>query len=188
MAEFVGRLIVTIYCMSPMEIIACAVFAALAFSSFCRTFAGRRWLRPVLASALGVWCAAILYITIFSRESGCYESRWIPLITYWLVLQGETTELLRSAMMNVALFFPAGLLICAILPDRSLWNTALIYGVLSLFIELTQTFLQLGFGELDDILHNTLGAVCGFAAFHWASAQDRYQKVSTGQGTELPIP
>jgi glycopeptide antibiotics resistance protein len=40
------------------------------------------------------------------------------------------------------------------------------FGLFSLSIELCQHFLQLGTAEIDDVLHNTLGAAAGFAVFH----------------------
>ena len=77
----------------------------------------------------------------------------------------------RSCLMNAFLFYPAGLLLAGLLPQngsyrRQMLCTVICFGLFSLSIELSQHFLQLGTAEIDDVLHNTLGAAAGFAAFH----------------------
>ena len=84
---------------------------------------------------------------------------------------GESRELLRSAFMNAVLFFPAGLLLGGLLPGHRSFRWQLVcavicFGLISLGIELTQFFNRLGNAEFDDVLHNTLGAAAGLAAFH----------------------
>lgn len=67
--------------------------------------------------------------------------------------------------MNVVLFYPAGLLLAAVLPKR--WRfpvTAVVFVLFSLSIEIAQHSLFLGRGEIDDVLHNTLGAMLGCTA------------------------
>ena len=105
-----------------------------------------------------------------SERGGVYHASWIPLHTYWRVLSGENRELLRSAFMNMLLFYPAGLLLGGLLPSK--WSfrkgmlcAAIAFAAFSLTIELNQYLLQLGNAETDDVLHNTLGAVAGFSAF-----------------------
>lgn len=72
--------------------------------------------------------------------------------------------------MNVLLFYPAGLLWAGLLPrrwpfGRMLVCTVLSFSLFSLGIELAQFGLGLGLGEMDDVLHNTLGALLGIAVF-----------------------
>ena len=73
--------------------------------------------------------------------------------------------------MNVLLFYPGGLLLAGLLPQRfrdrrGMLFAVVCFGLFSLSIELCQHFLQLGTAEVDDVLHNTLGAAAGFAVFH----------------------
>lgn len=158
----------------PMQMLPVfAILAALFFCALYRKYAGKRWFRPGIGGLLAVWFAAVLWSTIFSREPGTYESCWIPLHAYWLVLSGACPEMYRSCLMNVALFYPAGLLLAGLLPQRIRYRHRMLYTVIcfalfSLSIELSQHFLQLGTSEIDDVLHNTLGAVTGVTAFHLA--------------------
>jgi glycopeptide antibiotics resistance protein len=74
--------------------------------------------------------------------------------------------------MNVLLFFPAGLLAGGLLcRDNHVWARCLAFVVLialfSTTIELLQFYLHLGNGEIDDILHNTLGAWLGLCSRLW---------------------
>ena len=166
MAAYVSRIMTWIYRLEPNVLVTYAIYSTLVFRAFCRTYTARRWLRPGLAVVLGSWFAWVLWSTLLSRSPGIYESHWVPLGTYWRILQGDTTELLRSALMNVALFFPAGLLTAALLPRGSIRRLVLGFALFSLTIELSQDLFRLGFAEFDDVLHNTLGAMFGYIAFH----------------------
>ena len=67
--------------------------------------------------------------------------------------------------MNVLMFFPLGLLIGCVFKNIS-WKKVLIASLcLSVLIEFLQFLLKRGFAELDDVMHNTLGAVIGFGLY-----------------------
>lgn len=166
-----------IYQLPPQMLAVSAAFASLIYCGVHEKCAARRWLRPCIGLVMGCWFAVVLWTTVLNRSSGgAYDSIWIPLHTYWRVLCGENRELLRSAFMNAALFYPAGLLLGSLMPEK--WSyrkgmlcTLLLSGLFSLYIELHQYFAQLGNAEIDDVLHNTLGALAGYAAFHAFSRQ-----------------
>ncbi len=165
------KFILLIYRLPTMYLPVFAVFAAMLYNSLYRKYAGERWLRIGTGGLLAGWFFAVLWTTIFSRETGTYASCWIPLHAYWLLFSDGEPEMYRSCLMNVALFYPAGLLLAGLLPQRGSYRgrmlcTAICFGLFSFPIELCQYFLQLGIAEIDDVLHNTLGAVAGFAAFH----------------------
>ena len=165
MLELLHKLYIWIYCLEPQALALYAVYVTLVFSAFCRAYGSRRWLRPLLATALACCLVCVLWSTVLSRSAGEYRSFWFPLHTYLRVLQGDTTELLRSAVMNVVLFFPAGLIIAALMPRISLRQVLVGFALFSLGIELSQDFFSLGFAEIDDVLHNTLGAVLGCVGY-----------------------
>ena len=156
----------------PIEVLAeYAVFAAILYVALYRKYAGKRWLRPGIGGLLAGWFLAVLWPTILSREPGSYESSWTPLQSYWLLFSGGNPEIYRSGFMNAVLFYPGGLLLAGLLPRHGSYRRRMIcavicFGLFSLSIELCQHFLQLGTAEIDDVLHNTLGAAAGFAAFH----------------------
>lgn len=109
---------------------------------------------------------AVLYVTLLNRGGGTMGGfQWVPFHSYAEVLAGGNREILRSSFMNVVLFYPAGLLLAAVLPKR--WRvliTVAVLGIFSLSIETVQHALSLGRGEIDDVLHNTLGTACGCMA------------------------
>jgi VanZ family protein len=167
----IQALLMRIYCLPKEHLPVYAVFAAMLYVTLYRKYARKWWLRPGIGVLLAGWFLAVLWITIFSRESGAYESSWIPLHAYWLAFSERNPELIRSCFMNVALFYPAGLLFAGLLPQGIRYRsrmlcTVICFGLFSLSIELCQHFFQLGTTEIDDVLHNTLGAVAGFAASH----------------------
>ena len=122
----------------------------------------------MLGLLLLIAITAIVAATLLNRTErgeGLAPS-WIPFASYIKVMQGGTPELLRSCFMNVALFYPAGLLGAVLLPRKwhSIWRILLIgllFMLMSTGIEYTQHIFVLGQPEVDDIIHNTLGAVIG---------------------------
>lgn len=62
---------------------------------------------------------------------------------------------------NVILFIPFGFLFKCIYP-KTLSQTIVLYGLLlSVGIELTQLFLQIGICDIDDVILNTTGSAAG---------------------------
>jgi glycopeptide antibiotics resistance protein len=154
-----------------MDLAVLYTYAALLFGILLRAYADRKWLRPCLELALLLWAAVVLWVTLFNRRGeAAFQVNWIPFHSYWEALSEDRPEILRSSMMNVALFFPAGLIAAglhSVQPSafRSrFFSVSALWGF-SLGIELIQCHLRLGIGEIDDVIHNTLGAALGFLAF-----------------------
>ena len=178
-----------IHHLSTEDLPECAVFAAMLYVAFCKKYAGKRWLRPGIGGVLAGGFLAVLWTTILNRESGAYESSWIPLHSYWMIFSGGHPELERSGLMNVLLFYPGGLLRAGLLSKRlrdrhGMLFTVVCFGLFSLSIELCQHFLYLGTAEIDDVLHNTLGAVTGFASSTWTWVIPTDKKSNTSICTE----
>lgn len=73
---------------------------------------------------------------------------------------------MRTNFMNVALFYPAGLLTASLLSKKwsrsqIILSIAILFALFSAAIEYVQFLYLLGKPEIDDVIHNTVGAVCG---------------------------
>lgn len=160
--------LLTLFYRLPKELVAQSFLVlGLLFAALWRRYGENGWFRRSSAGLLAVWAAVTLYATVLGR--GGAEIRTVsllPLRFYWESVHTGQLELRRAAFMNVALFFPAGLLTAALLPrDRSVRNRLMLVAVLflgfSVVIELSQYIWYLGETEVDDLLTNTLGAVLG---------------------------
>lgn len=76
---------------------------------------------------------------------------------------------MRTNFMNTILFYPVGLFGSELLPNR--WKyvqkavlIGIIFALMSLGIEFCQYRYALGLAEVDDVIHNTLGALLGTLA------------------------
>lgn len=114
------------------------------------------------------WLAVIAVATLADRTPGIIpsEPELLPFHSYCAVLAGENEEILRSNFMNVILFYPAGLLACELLPKS--WSrakrvvlVAVLFALVSAGIESCQYHFALGQAEVDDVIHNALGALIG---------------------------
>lgn len=147
------------------------LLAVVVYWNLHRRFHLRRWWGAGTAALLVLWAGMVLLTTVLIRNnSGSSVFSLLPLHSYREVLAGGNPEILRSNFMNVVLFFPAGLMIGSLLSERMPYGRRLLAAAVlcfhfSLGIELTQYFCALGRGEVDDILHNTLGALLGCLSF-----------------------
>ena len=141
----------------------------------CQRVGERR--RVLLNTALA--CAAafiILYATILTRTSGDYEFILTPFAA--LSAARQQPELYREMLMNVFLFFPLGLTLSNVLPQK--WHrwlriilTTLVGCALSAGIEYTRYRCALGLAETDDVICNTLGAFIGSTSLLIARAIEK---------------
>lgn len=157
-----------LYCMNPIVLIILFTGLTMVFAFVYHKNKHRKYCKPVIGLLLLIALTAIFAATLLNRTEraeGLAPSR-IPFASYIKVMQGENPELLRSCFMNVALFYPAGLLGAVLLPRKwhSVWRIlliGLIFMLMSTGIEYAQYIFVLGQPEVDDIIHNALGAVIG---------------------------
>lgn len=126
-----------------------------------------------------LFCAAVIAIlcaTILNRTPGNYELILTPFAA--LSAARQQPELYRAMLMNVFLFFPLGLTLSNVLPQK--WHrwlriilTTLVGCALSAGIEYTQYRCALGLAETDDVICNTLGAFIGSTSLLIARAIEK---------------
>lgn len=160
----IGRIIHYIYCLPIREAVIWALLATGLLFWLHRLWGQKKWWRPAAAAALCCWATVVVFHTLLDRGGENVTASLIPFQTYITVYNGGEKELLRSAFMNVLLFYPGGLLLPIVFPRWKGWLILLGFVLASAGIELGQYYFQLGFAEVDDILHNGLGALLGLAA------------------------
>lgn len=129
---------------------------------------GKRALQYISRMLFVEYLFFIYCLTVFFRiASTRYTHIYIPFESYKSLLKGEIPPLFNEMLLNVMLFIPVGLLLAPQVSKRTArnqWLIALLLGLgLSLSIELLQLAFQKGSFETDDIIHNTLGCLIGFA-------------------------
>ena len=109
--------------------------------------------------ALALSVALILWITVFSRIGNESRHFYPPFSSYRAIANGSCRAL-QEVIGNVVLFLPIGV-IAGLILHLNLWQTLAVGFLFSLAIESGQWFFWLGAFEIDDLLHNTIGAFCG---------------------------
>lgn len=123
--------------------------------------------QPVLLCILMIYLFVVMYITLFNREIGVRRSMLEPFFEIRSMIDTKRYQYwLGQIFGNLIMLFPLGVL----LPMISDWfektkRTALAGLTVSLFIELTQYITGRGLCELDDIVHNTMGAIAGILVY-----------------------
>lgn len=156
------------YCLSITDAILLVIVFSAVYLFLCQWLEEKSFWRPVIALLFLAWLAVIAVATLTDRTPGLIptEPELIPFHSYRSVIAGENKEILRSNFMNVVLFYPAGLFACELLPKswgraRKVILVAVLFALVSAAIEFCQYHFALGQAEVDDVIHNTLGALIG---------------------------
>ena len=156
------------YCLSITDAVLLVIVVSAGYLILRQWLENKRFWRPVIALLFLAWLVVIAVATLADRTPGIIptEPELIPFHSYRSVIAGENKEILRSNFMNVVLFCPAGLLACELLPKS--WSlakrvilVAVLFALVSAGIEICQYHFALGQAEIDDVIHNILGALIG---------------------------
>ena len=154
------------YCLSIKDAVLLVIVASAVYLILSQWLGDRRFWYPL--NVFLAWLTVIAVATLTDRTPGIIpaEPELIPFHSYRAVMAGGTKEILRSNFMNVVLFYPAGLLACELLPTS--WSrtkrvilVAVLFAMVSVGIEFCQYHFALGQAEVDDVIHNSLGALIG---------------------------
>ena len=143
------------------------VFYSLIYLCIRMRFQHNRCFRWGVGFTLMLWAAATLWTTTFGRYPGqVHPPMLVPFHSYRELFETGMTEIFRSNFMNVVLFYPAGILTASLLPEKwscgqKLLSVLILFALLSSTIEYVQFSCTLGEPEIDDVIHNALGAVLG---------------------------
>lgn len=168
------------YCLPIIDALLLILAVCIAFSFLCRRFGKERFWRFLITALFLIWIIVILAGTLLYRSPEEVAERpvWFPFYSYYCVFTGGNREILRSNLMNVLLFFPAGLFCCELLPDhwrgrKKIAFITVLFALISVSIEFCQYCFALGQAEVDDVIHNALGAMlgawAGFVGKNWAT-------------------
>lgn len=163
----INRLIVWFYCLPLHQVVILYFVCTAIFSYLSKRFNHHICWKAAVFLLCTAWASLIVWSTVTSRqEAGSFEHYFIPFHSYRAVMNGGNIEILRSNFMNVVLFYPAGLMLCSLLPEkwqgwRKVFVVVVVFCTLSGGIEYVQYVCSLGQVEIDDVIHNSLGAFLG---------------------------
>lgn len=105
-----------------------------------------------------LWGDIILRI---GRRKWSSQTNFIPILPLFQSNNWDLGHMLINTLGNIAMFVPVGFLVSALFRKPG-WKRAFAVGcALSLFIEVSQYFIN-RITDVNDLILNTLGAVCGY--------------------------
>ena len=120
------------------------------------------WLRALCCFFLGVYLIVLLEQGLFSRPRGSRSGVSMLILETWK--GGAQSK--AYVIENLLMFVPFGFLLPACVSrTRSLLSTVPLAFMFSVLLEYVQYRTQRGHAQADDVLMNTLGALCGFLIF-----------------------
>ena len=121
----------------------------------------KRWKNTIGVVSLAASIALVLWLTLFSRIGSDSRYFYPPFWSYRAILNGSGKALVED-IGNIILFIPIGVTLVVIL-RFDVKKSLLVGFTLSLIIESCQWFFWLGSFEIDDLIHNMIGAGIGAA-------------------------
>lgn len=113
----------------------------------------KKFISYALNVSIIVYVIIILLITLVSRN--VQMSREISIVPFSYL---DSQDKIRGNLMNILLFYPLGIL------SGTKWKKkrCILSGTfMSLVIEISQYFWNLGYAEVDDVINNTIGMALG---------------------------
>lgn len=166
MKDLLDSILHAVYCLDLIDIAVLLIIFSLIFIFISSLLIRKPWWRALTALMLGLCIGVIAYVTLFDRSGVHYDPSLKLFHSYCEMMLTGNREIFRSNFMNVLLFFPAGLLASSLLSAklRPWLCVILVFVVFALFsgaIEYLQYLYALGRPEVDDTMHNALGALLG---------------------------
>ena len=170
MKKLLGSLFLWFYRLDMPDVALLVLSLTVLFLLMHNWLSNKHWWQCLIGSALVSLLCVIIYSTIFARDGGnLLQHNLVPFHSYREVRSGGNIEIYRSNFMNMVLFYPAGLLAASLLTRK--WPgwcrcvlVVTVLAILSAGIEFLQYHFRLGRCEIDDVIHNTAGALLGCLA------------------------
>ena len=165
-----------IYALPLRDIVLMILVGVTVWPGLGKKYVSKRLWSLLNISLLTIFVVLIPYTTLLTRIPGDYEVICTPFAAFAAARQQP--ELYREMLMNVFLFFPLGLTLSNVLPQKwHRWSriilTTLVGCILSTGIEYAQYRYALGMAEVDDVICNTLGAFIGSTSLLIAHAIEK---------------
>jgi len=127
------------------------------------TVSDMRLQRKLLLNALLLeYVFVVICSTVLCRVAATdYKYEVMPLWSYVDIYNGKN-NLIVEVLLNVVLFIPIGLMLSCVVKGKRWLKVMMVAFGLSLCIELSQLIFKRGLCEVDDVIHNTLGAMIGW--------------------------
>lgn len=132
-----------------------------------KLIANKRISNLIVFFSFAVYFFLTIYTTLLERNRTS-ESAGICLIPFYSYYEhfNGTVEILQQSIMNIAFFYPVGFLLSCLDVEfikKRKWVIIVFAFAFSFCIEASQYIFHLGYAEVDDVIHNTLGAFIGVA-------------------------
>lgn len=172
MKELLESIYLWIYRLPRKDAVALPLVGTVVFLGLRRKLERYRFWQWAVAGLLLIWMAVILAQTVLARQASGNALSLVPFRCYFEAYGGGEKELLRSASMNMLMFYPGGLLALSLWGRKYLLPLLGGFLVLSVGLEVLQFVLGVGVTETDDVIHNVVGAALGLLAArqyekHW---------------------
>ncbi|NBK99487.1 MAG: VanZ family protein [Erysipelotrichia bacterium] len=161
------------------------VFISLLLCYFYKKAKNEKWNNPLRLGFFLLYLYMLLYVTVF--RGGLFQGSYrainlLPfdeLLTssyYQAIVVGKISGFIMfsyNVFGNIIWFIPFGVLLCTYLKTVKLQKVIIYSLLLSLSIEIMQFCFYTGVSDIDDIIFNVIGGICGYLIYHFMRVNKR---------------
>ena len=120
--------------------------------------------RCILIVVLFFYLSTVYFATVLARSRMLREAEMLPVFWSWKQAIDGNKSVIYMVIENFIMLMPIGLFLPIIINKRYVGLQTILIGLgFSLFIEVSQKALQVGYFEVDDLINNTIGVALGCA-------------------------
>lgn len=170
MANWLKHLIKSIFFMYNWDYWVLVLFllaVSVIYIAIKNLIANKKISNSIIDISFVIYFCLMIYTALIDRNASTDSSGYclIPFYSYYQFFNGNR-DIMQQSIMNIAFFYPFGFLLSCLdieFIKKRKWLIAVFAFVFSFFIEALQYIFHLGYAEVDDVIHNTLGASIGTA-------------------------
>lgn len=154
-------------------------FLSMIVAYFYKKYKNEKLLKPIRTITFLIYIYMLLFVTVF--RGGLYQNlvhsiNLVPfdeLLTssyYQLEVLGTTEAVLMfsyNVLGNIIWFIPLGILLSTLFEKMNVWKTLMISFIVSLSIEILQYLFYTGVSDIDDLIFNIVGGICGYYIYQF---------------------
>lgn len=155
----------TVLYTSPMIMAAAIIVGVVWFVTIKKSKHKEALLQYVLWVLFAEYLFVLFCSTVICRGAQSFtyaKLELTPFWTYWAAIKHIPGVSVWDIILNVVLFMPLGFLVTLLFPKITWWKVLMIAMALSIIIETNQYFFEKGIAQIDDVMHNTIGAIIGW--------------------------
>lgn len=170
MANWINHLIKSIFFMYNWDYWVLVLFllaVSVIYIAIKNLISNKKISNSIIIISFVIYFCLMIYTALIDRNASIDSSGYCltPFYSYYQFFNGNR-DIMQQSIMNIAFFYPVGFLLSCLdmgFVKKRKWVIVVFAFAFSFCIEALQYIFRLGYAEVDDVIHNTIGSFIGMS-------------------------